>query len=112
MIPRAKHVDTILERLHIFPVVTILGPRQIGKTTLARQASRKYPKRTHWFDLERYADLNRLMEEPDLSLGNLKGLVVIDEIQCRRPDLFRVLRVLADRRPLPTRFLVLVAHLH
>jgi hypothetical protein len=84
-------------------VVAILGARQCGKTTLARQfvpaGSLSY------FDLEDPASLARLTE-PDTALRSLKGLVVIDEIQ-RRPDLFPLLRVLADRRPLPARFLIL-----
>ncbi len=60
---------------------------------------------TTFFDLENPEDVARL-REPELTLGPLRGLVVLDEIQ-RRPDLFPVLRVLADRRPLPARFLVL-----
>ena len=106
MIPRTAHVGAILDRLRSFPVVTILGPRQIGKTTLAGQVARRYAGTAHRLDLEDPADLNRLMDDPGLVLEPLAGLVVIDEIQ-RRPDLFPLLRVLADRRPLPARFLVL-----
>jgi predicted AAA+ superfamily ATPase len=84
-------------------VVALLGPRQCGKTTLARQF---VPADSlNYFDLEDPPSLARL-SEPDLALRPLKGLVVIDEIQ-RRPDLFPLLRVLADRKPLPARFLVL-----
>lgn len=106
MIPRTQHVATLLERLRAFPVVGILGPRQIGKTTLAQQVALGYGGSTHRLDLERPADLNRLTEDPELVLGELRGLVVIDEVQ-RRPDLFATLRVLADRRPRRARFLVL-----
>ena len=106
MILRTQHVVTLLQRLRVFPVVAILGPRQIGKTTLALQAGQEYPGPIHRLDLERPADLNRLTEDPELVLGELRGLVVIDEVQ-RRPDLFPVLRVLADRRPRRARFLVL-----
>lgn len=84
-------------------VVALLGPRQCGKTTLARQF---VPAGSlNYFDLEDPESLARLTE-PDLALRPLKGLVVIDEIQ-RRPDLFPLLRVLADRRPLSARFLIL-----
>ena len=84
-------------------VVALLGPRQCGKTTLARQF---VPVSSlNYFDLEDPASLARLTE-PDTALRPLKGLVVIDEIQ-RRPELFPLLRVLADRRPLPARFLIL-----
>ena len=84
-------------------VVALLGPRQCGKTTLAREfVAADSP---NYFDLEDPAALARL-GEPDTALRPLKGLVVIDEIQ-RRPDLFPLLRVLADRQPLPARFLIL-----
>ncbi len=106
MIERTDHVRTILRLLRAFPVVAILGPRQIGKTTLAQQVARAHGARTHRLDLEHPADLNRLLDDPMLVLGELRGLVVVDEVQ-RRPDLFPVLRVLADRRPRPARFLVL-----
>ena len=106
MIHRKQHVGTLLRRLRAFPVVAILGPRQIGKTTLAHQVGREHPGQSHRLDLESPADLNRLTEDPELALGELRGLVVIDEVQ-RRPDLFPILRVLADRRPRRARFLVL-----
>ena len=106
MIQRTGHVRTILRRLRSFPVVGILGPRQVGKTTLARQVAKGYKGTAQRLDLENPADLNRLMEDPVLVLDEMRGLVVLDEVQ-RRPDLFPVLRVLADRRPRPARFLVL-----
>lgn len=85
------------------PVVALLGPRQCGKTTLAREI---LGERTgQRFDLEDPRDEARLAE-PMTALEGLRGLVVIDEVQ-RRPELFPVLRVLADRRPLRARFLVL-----
>src|SRR5271168_4424185 len=84
-------------------VVALLGPRQCGKTTLARQFVT--PGSLNYFDLEDPQSLARLAE-PDIALRPLKKLVVIDEIQ-RRPDLFPLLRVLADRSPLPARFLIL-----
>jgi predicted AAA+ superfamily ATPase len=87
------------------PVVAVLGPRQVGKTTLARQVAKAWRGPTTHFDLEDPRDLARLAD-PMLALAECRGLVVLDEIQ-RRPDLFPALRVLADRRPLRCRFLVL-----
>jgi predicted AAA+ superfamily ATPase len=84
-------------------VVMLSGPRQSGKTTLARQLVP--PDSVNYFDLEDPLSLARL-GEPMTALAPLAGLVVIDEVQLR-PDLFPVLRVLADREPLPARFLVL-----
>ena len=106
MIRRATHIRALLQRLRAFPVVVVLGPRQIGKTTLARQVADEYDGPTQRLDLENPVDLNRLLDDPVLVLEEMRGLVVIDEVQ-RRPELFPVLRVLADRRPLPARFLVL-----
>ena len=106
MIRRATHVRALLQRLSAFPVVAILGPRQIGKTTLARQVADEHDDPAQRLDLENPADLNRLLDDPMLVLEDMRGLVVIDEVQ-RRPELFPVLRVLADRRPWPARFLVL-----
>jgi predicted AAA+ superfamily ATPase len=84
-------------------VVALLGPRQCGKTTLARQV---VPLESpNYFDLENPRHVQRLAE-PMSALENLRDIVVIDEVQ-RRPDLFPVLRVLADRTPLPARFLIL-----
>lgn len=93
-------VETALGRN---PVVVLTGPRQSGKTTLARQLLSA--DSANYFDLEDPVSLARL-EEPMTALGPLRGLVVIDEVQ-RRPDLFPVLRVLADREGLPARFLIL-----
>ena len=84
-------------------MVVLVGPRQCGKTTLAR--SFVPPESPNYFDLEDPISLARL-EEPLTALRDLRGLVVIDEIQ-RRKDLFPILRVLADREPLPARFLIL-----
>jgi uncharacterized protein len=73
-----------------FPVVAILGPRQCGKTTLARTMNAD-----HYFDLENPQDAARL-DQPQLALEDMKGLIVIDEIQ-RMPDLFPLLRYLVDQ---------------
>jgi hypothetical protein len=101
---RPEAISTIENLLRQFPVVAVLGARQVGKSTLARQVATRVARATH-FDLERTADLARL-GEPAMALGRLRGLVVLDEIQ-RRPDLFPTLRVLADRARCPARFLVL-----
>jgi predicted AAA+ superfamily ATPase len=103
MIDRKKDVEYVQTALKRSRVVAILGPRQCGKTTLARQFLA--PDSINYFDLEDPVSLARL-SEPDTALRPLKGLVVIDEIQ-RRPDLFPLLRVLADRKPLRVRFLIL-----
>jgi len=105
MIRRTFHVAAAKKLLSWNPVVAILGARQVGKTTLARQIAASVGGRVSWFDLEDPADLRKLAE-PMLALRPLKGLVVLDEIQ-RVPGIFTVLRVLADRRPLQCRFLVL-----
>ena len=94
------HIRTALERSR---VVVLSGPRQAGKTTLARELLDA--ESVNYFDLEDPASLARL-DEPMTALRPLKGLVVIDEVQ-RRPDLFPILRVLADRNPSPARFLIL-----
>src|SRR5581483_348812 len=85
--------------------VALLGPRQCGKTTLARQFAERHKGRLAYFDLEDPRHQARL-EDPMLALGSLRGWVIIDEVQ-RVPRLNEVLRVLVDRRPLPARFLIL-----
>ncbi|OHE78840.1 MAG: hypothetical protein A3F67_09885 [Verrucomicrobia bacterium RIFCSPHIGHO2_12_FULL_41_10] len=106
MILRQPILQELKERLTHFPIVAILGPRQVGKTTLAKELAKKWKKGpvTH-FDLEDPDDLARLAD-PAFVLKSLTGLVVLDEIQIR-PDFFPLLRVLADRKPLPARFLIL-----
>ena len=100
---RPELLALIESRFRANPVVLLLGPRQCGKTTLARRfaAGRK----AEYFDLESPADWSRL-GQPMTALEPLRGWVVIDEAQLK-PELFGILRVLADRRPLPARFLVL-----
>ena len=102
-VDRTRALATVRAALRRNPVVALLGPRQCGKTTLARQLLN--PDAANYFDLEDPASLARL-DQPITALAPLKGLVVIDEVQ-RRPDLFPVLRVLADRRPTRARFLLL-----
>jgi len=95
-----NQIETTLRRSR---VTALLGPRQCGKTTLAREF---VPSDSiNYFDLEDPESLARL-DQPKLALENLTGLVAIDEIQ-RKPELFPLLRVLADRQPNPAKFLVL-----
>lgn len=103
MIVRHQELGQVRRALKRSRVVVLIGPRQCGKTTLARQI---VPLDSpNYFDLEDPTSLARLAE-PMTSLSTLRGVVVIDEVQ-RRPDLFPVLRVLADRKPLRARFLIL-----
>ena len=100
MIKRAGLQRQVQAAVRRSRVAALIGPRQCGKTTLARQfIAGDSP---NYFDLEDPASLARL-DEPMTALRDLTGLVVIDEIQ-RRPELFPVLRVLADRNPLPAHF--------
>lgn len=103
MILRTNDVSLVIRAIRRNPVVALLGPRQCGKTTLARQFVP--PTSVNYFDLEDPRSLARL-QAPDTALRPLKPLIVIDEIQ-RRPELFPILRVLADRKPLPAHFLIL-----
>lgn len=105
MIPRRRSIAQLRRELRDFPVVAILGARQVGKTTIARHLLEQGGRRGAYFDLESPADQARLADAY-LALEPLRGLVVIDEIQ-RHPGLFEVLRVLADRPRRPARFLVL-----
>ena len=101
MIERSSHKRAVERLLRANPVVALLGARQVGKTTLAKEIAEGRRNAT-FFDLERAADVARLAD-PELVLEPLRGLVVLDEIQ-RRPDLFPSLRVRADRPRTPARF--------
>ena len=103
MIWRSSILTALHSALKRSRVVVLVGPRQCGKTTLARELLEE--DSVNYFDLEDPASLARL-DEPMTALRPLKGLVVIDEIQ-RRPDLFPILRVLADRMNTPVKFLIL-----
>ena len=105
MLKRTKHLTEIRRLLQHFPVVGVLGARQVGKTTLARTLVRHHWPGANLFDLEDARDVARLTD-PLLALEPLTGLTVLDEIQ-RRPELFPTLRVLADRPRKRTRFLIL-----
>ena len=90
-LPRPRELEAVRAGLRRAPVTALLGPRQCGKTTLAQSL-----KAEHFFDLEDPRSLARL-DEPQTAMEGLTGTVVIDEVQ-RKPDLFPLLRVLADRR--------------
>ena len=105
MIERSGDLAAVQNLLRRYPAVGIVGARQVGKTTLARMVAARARGPILTFDLENPDDVAQLAE-PMLALKDRRGLVVIDEIQ-RRPDLFPVLRVLADRPRGPARFLVL-----
>src|SRR5580698_8393083 len=103
LLAREKLTVEILDRLAQVPIVIVLGPRQCGKSTIARAIAKKADE-SQFFDLERPADWNRL-QEPMTALEPLKGLVIIDEAQLQ-PELFPILRVLADRETKPAKFLL------
>jgi predicted AAA+ superfamily ATPase len=100
MIKRSYYTEKVEKAVSRSRVTAILGPRQCGKTTLARIIKKKYT--AVFLDLESPKD-NAFLKNPELSLGQIKGLVIIDEIQLRR-DLFPILRVLCDKKNI--RFLI------
>ena len=102
-LPRSQELAILRHALEFSLAVALVGPRQCGKTTLAREFVA--PESPNYFDLEDEADLARL-ENAAFAFGSLSGLVVIDEVQ-RRPDLFPTLRVLIDRPDNKTQFLIL-----
>lgn len=103
MIQRKEYLQQLAKAVHRSPVTSLLGPRQCGKTTLARALGA--PENAHYFDLESVPDQHRL-QNPELLLGSLEGLVILDEIQYK-PELFNVLRVLVDRPENRCKFLIL-----
>lgn len=103
LIPRPAVTAQIARTLTIHPIAALLGPRQCGKTTIARMISEQQP--STYFDLENPVDVRRL-SAPLTVLEALSGLVIIDEAQ-RRPELFELLRVLVDRPHNPALFLLL-----
>src|SRR5262249_55239753 len=103
VIPRPRILADVNRALNRSRIVALVGPRQCGKTTIARQIVSEGS--INYFDLEDPTSLARL-DEPLTALSSLEGIVVIDEIQ-RSPSLFPILRVLADRDPLRARFLIL-----
>lgn len=103
MLTRSQYLQRLDTATCRSPITALLGPRQSGKTTLARMFAEG--KAATFFDLESLPDQRRL-QNPELVLGSLQGLVVLDEIQ-QMPDLFRTLRVLVDRYENKARFVIL-----
>jgi len=103
MIPRPRALERITKTLSIHPIAALLGPRQCGKTTLAKLIAEREP--STYYDLENPVDISQL-SAPMRALEKLSGLVIIDEVQ-RKPDLFELLRVLVDRPNNSARFLLL-----
>lgn len=103
MLKRSSYLEQLAQAVRRSPITALLGPRQCGKTTLARMFGEN--RQAHYFDLESRADAQRL-QNPELILGAIHGLVVLDEIQAM-PSLFNALRVLVDRPENQARFLIL-----
>lgn len=103
MLDRSHLKARIAEALARARIVVLVGPRQVGKTTLAREFLA--PEDPNYLDLEN-PEIEALLSQPMSALRDRRGLVVIDEVQ-RAPDLFKTLRVLADRAGLPAKFLLL-----
>lgn len=103
MIHRSTYLTQLATAWRRSPVIALLGPRQCGKTTLAHCFGES--QLAHYFDLESPIDQQRL-QNPELVLGSLEGLVMLDEIQAM-PALFNALRVLVDRPQTRARFLIL-----
>lgn len=103
---RSAYLKQIRFQFQVHPACALLGPRQVGKTTLAQIYAQSLEEDVHFFDLENPLDLARL-ENPMLTLEKLGNrLIIIDEVQ-RKPDLFPVLRVLIDRSERKQKFLIL-----
>lgn len=105
MLNRETHLASVTTLLAEFPIVALVGARQVGKTTLAKTLAAAVPGPSHFFDLED-ARVDARLASPMLALEPLAGLVILDEVQIR-PNLFPALRVLADRPEVPARFLIL-----
>jgi uncharacterized protein len=103
----ARHIlSEILESLTYFPVVSIIGPRQVGKTTLAKALDGIISKPTHYLDLESTQDAAKLIDAEQYLRQFTDRCVIIDEVQAR-PDLFPILRALIDQQREPARFILL-----
>ncbi len=107
MIERDSHIRALRRLLSNNPVVLLVGPREAGKTTLARDFAQRWRSNSYYFDLRAAADRARL-DDPRLALSGLHGLVVLDEIH-RAPHVLSMVRELAQRSWNPARFLILTS---
>ncbi len=106
LVQRGKLIDAVRQGLDECPIVVLLGARQVGKTTLARMFSESWDEKVVSYDLETTAGWRAMSSAPEQTLSRQKGLVIVDEVQVL-PELFRILRPLADRPDHQTRFLLL-----
>ncbi len=105
MIERAL-ASAVIRGLTAFPAVVLLGPRQVGKTTLAKQLAAKLKKQTHYIDLERPSSVAAVNRDPEEYFDSYQQqCVIIDEVQ-RIPKLFPLLRSLIDEKRTPGRFII------
>lgn len=104
MIERTEYLTLIKKNFKVTRIVGLLGPRQCGKTTIAKQYQNQEKLKTHYFDLENPTDLEQL-QNPVLIFKHMEGLIIIDEVQ-RLPELFSSLRYIHDTHP-NLRFLIL-----
>lgn len=104
-INRDHHLEQINFLFKVHPIVGLLGPRQSGKTTMAKLFAKSFKGTVHYFDLEDPA-MVEILKEPKTTLYNLEGLIIIDEIQ-RRPELFPTLRFIIDNRRDVQKYLIL-----
>ncbi|MDP2886547.1 MAG: ATP-binding protein [Ignavibacteria bacterium] len=105
MLKRPDEIQAVKTLLNRYPIVGLIGARQVGKTTLARMIGRYERQTSTHFDLENPEDQARL-SDPMLGLRDLHGLIILDEVQLK-PEVFPVLRVLADRVRSGAKFLLL-----
>ncbi len=103
LIQRKKYIEQLGYLVENSPVTALLGPRQCGKTTLAKEFGKS--KKSHYFDLESFVDSN-MLQNAETVLGELNGLIILDEIQLM-PNLLNTLRVLVDRFDRKSRYLIL-----
>lgn len=104
---RRKIIDDIVELLENFPSVMLYGPKQIGKTTIAKSIANSFNRKTHYFDLEKESDAFPLKTDAHEFLMSLKDdLVILDEVQLY-PQLLSSLRSIIDEHRIPGRLILL-----
>ncbi|MCS7035908.1 MAG: ATP-binding protein [Saprospiraceae bacterium] len=101
-----KLLRRLLESLSYFPIVGLIGARQVGKTTLAKALGAYLPKPVLYLDLENFADAAKLADAQGYLSQHFDKCVILDEVQ-QRPDLFALLRSLCDQKREPARYILL-----